>query len=82
MEFGGATNPSPELETSDNTFPPLNILTAFAVEYHDAIFVGCAYIIVPVPPTKKYVPLKHDEYFSEIFARLTPVNTLLEKSVA
>jgi len=84
MEFGGDTNPNPELETSAKIFPPLNVVSAFAVGNQLVISLGCAYIIklVPDPPTKKCVPLKHDEYFFSIVGRLTEVKTLLEKSVA
>jgi hypothetical protein len=84
MEFGGDTNPNPELETNDIIFPPLNVVSAFEVGNHVVILLGCAYIIrlVPDPPTKKCVPLKHDEYFLSIVGRLTGVKTLLEKSVA
>jgi hypothetical protein len=83
MEFGGETNPNPELETSAKILPPLNVVSAFAVENHDVISLGCAYMItlVPDPPTKKCVPLKHDEYFDEIVGKLREVKTLLEKSV-
>lgn len=84
MEFGGDTNPNPELETSAKIFPPLNVVSAFAVENQVVILLGCAYIIklVPDPPTKKCVPLKQDEYFLSSVGRLTEVKTLLEKSVA
>ena len=84
MEFGGDTNPNPELETSAKIFPPLNVVSAFAVGNQVVILLGCAYIIklVPDPPTKKSVPLKHDEYFFSTVGRLTEVKTLLEKSVA
>ena len=84
MEFGGDTKPNPEFETSDKILPPLNVVSAFAVGNHEVISLGCAYIIklVPDPPTKKCVPLKHDEYFLSMVGRLTGVKTLLEKSVA
>ena len=84
MEFGGDTNPNPELETSAKIFPPLNVVFAFAVGNQVVISLGCAYIIklVPDPPTKKCVPLKHDEYFFSTLDKFTEVKTLLEKSVA
>ena len=84
MEFGGDTNPNPELETSAKIFPPLNVVSAFAVGNQLVISLGCAYIIklVPDPPTKKCVPLKHDEYFFSTLGKFTEVKTLLEKSVA
>jgi hypothetical protein len=83
MEFGGDTNPKPEFETNDIIFPPLNIVSAFAVGNHDDISLGCAYMIklVPDPPTKKCVPLKHEEYFLSTYGKFKDVKTLLEKSV-
>jgi hypothetical protein len=84
MEFGGATNPSPEFETRDKILPPLNVVSAFAVGNHEVISLGCAYIIklVPDPPTKKCVPLKHEEYFFSTVGKFKGVKILLEKSVA
>ena len=83
MELGGETNPNPELDTSARIFPPLNVVSAFAVENHDVILLGCAYTIkwVPDPPTKKCVPLKQEEYFLSTIGKFKDVKILLEKSV-
>ena len=40
--FGGATNPSPGLDTSERIAPPPNTVSAFAVLYHVVRLLSCA----------------------------------------